>query len=347
MPESTDQNSLWKSILPSAFGSIGSIVGGIINRGQARRDIAEQNAYNHPKAQLARLREAGLPMAAMTGGNVGNQSSLPTSHSGTQIGEGVGKIGNYITTQMQLKQLKILDEEIRLKGTEADKNEAERDWLLSGRGEDRAGTNLTGMLKTRLNTSMLTEASQRITNALQNIDLSFRGAEKSLNIDKVRTDIASTLQGISSSLTQQEGNTISNDMARIALQFKGRMSLEDWKRAIKSNALLDKSLEEKDQDIFAKALSNSLSTLTFGESVREKQIHVAIQELQHTKLGMELKALGKWYEFVQESQKLFDPKEATLNPIEIGRRLSAFGYTTISNLTGGSPGATSILSTLK
>jgi len=110
-----------------------------LERAQSRGDIARQNAYNSPLQQIARLREAGLPNAALLNGTqAGNQSALPQTNK---------SLGNFITTQTQLKQLEILKAEIRLKNAEADESQARRDWLLSGRGEDRAGTNLTSNLR--------------------------------------------------------------------------------------------------------------------------------------------------------------------------------------------------------
>lgn len=98
----------------------GALGGAALARGGSRRAIREQNEYNHPKNQLQRIREAGLPAAAMFGGtHAGNQSVVAESGSG--LHEGVkGGIDAYIQTTMQQKQLEALQATI-------DKTKAEKE----------------------------------------------------------------------------------------------------------------------------------------------------------------------------------------------------------------------------
>lgn len=96
-------------LIAAGISAGGAIGGAALARGQSKRDIQEQNEYNSPINQVNRLREAGLPMAAFGGGtSTGNQSALPIQ-SGQQVGAG---ISNFITTQLTLKQLKLLDAQI-------------------------------------------------------------------------------------------------------------------------------------------------------------------------------------------------------------------------------------------
>jgi len=55
-------------LIGTALSSVSSGVGAAIQRGQAKRDLEDTKAYNHPKAALARISEAGLPFAPFTGG---------------------------------------------------------------------------------------------------------------------------------------------------------------------------------------------------------------------------------------------------------------------------------------
>lgn len=90
----------------------GALGGAALARGGSRRAIREQNEYNHPKNQLQRIREAGLPAAAMFGGaHAGNQSVVAESESG--VGEAIrGGIDSYISTTMQKKQLELMQAQI-------------------------------------------------------------------------------------------------------------------------------------------------------------------------------------------------------------------------------------------
>lgn len=106
--------------IPSLISGAGNIFGSMISRGQSRRDVQAQNLYNNPVNQLARLREAGLPYAAFANNQAGTQSSLPTT-SGEGVGEAGNKLGEHINTQLQLKQLKLLDEQIKTQEWETQK----------------------------------------------------------------------------------------------------------------------------------------------------------------------------------------------------------------------------------
>lgn len=98
-----------------------SLIGGAANRGGSRRAIREQNEYNSPANQLARIKEAGLPAAAYFGGSqsAGNQMNIPDTD--TKIGESVkGGIDTYIQASMQKKQLELIQAQI-------DKTNADKD----------------------------------------------------------------------------------------------------------------------------------------------------------------------------------------------------------------------------
>lgn len=104
---SNNMPTFWEVAGP-LLGKYGfEIAGGAIQRSQSRKDIREQNEYNKPINQLARMREAGLPMAAMTGAISGTQSSLPVTNQG-----GTQALSGFITTRMQLKQLELIDAQI-------------------------------------------------------------------------------------------------------------------------------------------------------------------------------------------------------------------------------------------
>lgn len=102
------------ALLPALIATIG---GSILSRGQSQGDIRRQNAYNHPVNQVRRLREAGLPFAAMGTNQTGNQSALPETNKGIQ--ETGQAIGNFISTRLQQKQIELIDSQIRKTDEEA------------------------------------------------------------------------------------------------------------------------------------------------------------------------------------------------------------------------------------
>lgn len=105
---------------------VAAIAGGLAQRGGSLADIRRSNLYNHPVNQVRRLREAGLPMAAM-GNNISNtQSQLPDSND-LGVGMAAGKLSEYITTRLQQKQLELIEEQIR-----KTKAEAEGAWKDAG-----------------------------------------------------------------------------------------------------------------------------------------------------------------------------------------------------------------------
>lgn len=122
MPE---ENKLLPPIIAGGSGLLGSIVGSISGAIQARKarkwaleDWNRQNAYNHPSAQMSRLREAGLNPnmiygtgtqaatgQATRGANVGNFQPPPLP-----LGEGIAQagqqgLGAYYDVQVKEAQL--------------------------------------------------------------------------------------------------------------------------------------------------------------------------------------------------------------------------------------------------
>lgn len=118
-----------------AVVAAGLTVGGALGSQEIQRNLSlknwnRQNAYNTPSAQIARLREAGLPLATMFGGQGGSTSS-PIDRPQVDPTLGVAQgIQAYNQTMMQRKQLQVMDQDLRTKTAEADIKEAERDFLL-------------------------------------------------------------------------------------------------------------------------------------------------------------------------------------------------------------------------
>jgi len=91
-----------------------TVVSGMNNRKMLR--------YNSPKAQISRLRAAGLPFAAFTAGQAGNQSSLPDV-------SGIGAAGNTLSSYFGSRNDQ---QDYRVKKNLADVSDADTRALLEG-----------------------------------------------------------------------------------------------------------------------------------------------------------------------------------------------------------------------
>lgn len=110
-------------ILPGV-GTAANIIGGVIARGQALKDARtarsqylEDRAYNEPKNQLARMREAGLPSAAYFTGGASSQSApnpvMPyeTDNNIASAGENISR---YQSTRLQRIQVEAAEENLAI-----------------------------------------------------------------------------------------------------------------------------------------------------------------------------------------------------------------------------------------
>lgn len=316
----------WQDLL-SIAPVIGDVIGGELARGQSRRDIARQNAYNHPAQQAQRLREAGLPLALMTGTASGNQSALPQT-SGQSIGGGVGKIANYITTQTQLKQLEILKEEARLKRSEADKNQAETDWLLSGRGIDRAGTNLTSNLRTQQLGAQLGTKAQEIANNIQSAISQNTPQRLQLENQKLTQDILSLIN--QRRLTDKQVDIATSEAAikRVIAGYQENMSREEFAKLLKENDLLDKNITGKGIENDIDAIRYRVSKATESNQIALSDMDLINRELSWDKLKTEFQTYNEYLQFKREADKMFKSGGLlTADPIEMGNRIMALLYT--------------------
>lgn len=104
---STQEGSTFWSDAVKQIPFIGPVLGGALDRGASRRAIERQNEYNKPINQLARLREAGLPFAAMTNAISGNQSQPAETAS-----SGLERLSDYSSTRVSQIQLDLIKAQI-------------------------------------------------------------------------------------------------------------------------------------------------------------------------------------------------------------------------------------------
>lgn len=124
-------------LLGSIVGSLGSAA---ISRRWAIKDLKAQNEYNSPRAQVKRLKQAGLPLATMFGGQGGSTSDQPrSSEIDPSLGAARG-MENYFQNRMQKAQLQLIDQQLREATAGADLKEGERDWYLNQKEKDQGWT---------------------------------------------------------------------------------------------------------------------------------------------------------------------------------------------------------------
>jgi hypothetical protein len=93
--------------ISAGTGMLNSLFQGISNRRQNKRMVDfwnMNNEYNHPAAQMARLREAGLNPALMYGQGTTGNSSAPVKDAGTAPANLGDPIGAYQNTKLQNAQ---------------------------------------------------------------------------------------------------------------------------------------------------------------------------------------------------------------------------------------------------
>lgn len=102
---------------------LGAAASWLLSRQAAQRDLQQQNQYNAPVEQVARLRAAGLPLAAMFGGGVSQQSEQPRA---TQVDPTLGvsdQIQKGMLMQFQQKQMELIEQQL-----ETEKAKTKQTW---------------------------------------------------------------------------------------------------------------------------------------------------------------------------------------------------------------------------
>lgn len=313
---------------PITIAALVSAGGGLIDRFISRGDIAKQNAYNSPTQQVARLKEAGLPMAALTGGVAGNQSQLP---EGAGFKEAVSK---YQSTSMQGKQLEILKAEARLKNAQADESEARRDWLL-GQVNDTSldMSNLTNQLRTSQNLQTSQLQGQSFANTISSFAARNASMKTLLENQTAIQNLARGLQGMGLVNKEIEGKELDNKIKDVVAQYQPGMSLEQFKHLVKSNNLLDVQIEGSNLDNEMKRIKNFIEEQTKHQQIHKIHMDDLQSVLNYERFGAEFKNYKEYQLFVDEVRRQFRGQNGFMS-MDSFRALAALAYTTITGLSG-------------
>lgn len=319
-------------LLKEAAPYAGQFITSQIERAQSRGDIARQNAYNSPVQQIARLREAGLPNAALlNGAQAGNQSNLPTTNK---------SLSSFISTQTQLKQLDILKAEIRLKNAEADESEARRNWLLSGRGEDRAGTNLTTNLKFGQTLLGNQNRGLELANKISDYEARNRPLKISLDNAEAAQRIQNAYQQYRLGETHITGAELDNKAKAIANKWNPKMNAAQLKNLTDTH---DLNITEKG----IKQLELELKQATQAGNIAGTDARNVQAMLSYDVAKEYFEDYQQYHKFVEDVQKEFDKGAMgwIKDPLARMKALMSLAYTTIQGPNG--QGAQGLLNFLK
>lgn len=247
-----------------AIPVIGSIGSAMLQQHYARKNWDRANAYNHPKEQIKRLREAGLPLASMFGGSGGSTTSAQeTPNIDPSLGTARG-IENYMQTGMMRKQIELLDSQIE--NTEAETNKTNIDANRSGilGGIDSLNLNFLkglGGSDTTINDTM-NNFERGVVRERQIKEAERVSKEVANKLDYIKLDVQQELHRMGK-LTEETirriENTIANtDSVRIGIQ-----------NALKTGKILDQNLIEGKHRITNLQEDTRLKRQQFSKNIQE------------------------------------------------------------------------------
>lgn len=319
--------------LASFVPIIGDALSGLIQRGQSRADIRRQNEYNDPASQLQRLRDAGLPMAAM-GNNIANtQSALPQTNQ-----KGLSGLQNYATNQINQKQLALLTEEIRLKKTEADKNEAETEWFLKNPNDLTVNSNLTRSLSSRVNLEEATSRGANIANRIQSTTAENLQTRFNIENTKGLAEIGKIISDTGLVNAHLKGVNYDNKIKEIVSKYQEGMSNGQLLKLGQEIKLLKSNITGRNIENDIAKIKHTIANATKESEIYGTDMENALKGLTYDRVSAEFKNYNQYMEFVQMVQDEINktPWEKIKDPIGTLRAMAAFAYTSITGLSGSS-----------
>lgn len=329
------------ALLPGLIGAAGSI----FSRAQSRGDIARQNAYNSPAQQLKRLREAGLPNAAALNQQASQQSSLPQTS-----GEGLGRnLGSFISTQTQLQQLAILKEEARLKGADADLKEAEREYLLSHKGEDIAGTNLTNSLKTKQGIEGAELQGKHLANKILGTEAGNIKYKTGQENQRRSVEIANMLHNNRLIGEHIKGAELQNRINNVIAQYQPNMSAQQLNKLILENGLIGQGIEGKKLQNAFDRIRNIIEENTMGAVIMGRGAEAMIKSIAWERAQEEFNNYKEYQKFVDSTQEQIrrTPWESVKDPMGTLENIMSFVYTSITGTQGQGTSTGNLLNFIK
>lgn len=239
----------WAAAIQAAASAVGTAANvtatGKLNKKnrQWQEDrMREQNEYNAPSQQMARLRAAGInPHLAYSQGSISNSSAgVNTPQSTPQDFSGIGDAAqSYVATRMQQTQLKQMEKAMEVQDSEKKLKEAQVIATLKGAAKtDQELLEMQRLLETKVDqskanlnqTNVNTElATKQIEKTLQDISSSKTGEKLSqAQIQSITQGIKESAQRIKLLKTEGKGKEIDNEVKSVQENM--------WKQGINPNS---------------------------------------------------------------------------------------------------------------
>lgn len=265
----------FQDILP-ALPIVGSLLGNIFQRSQARADQERANIYASPKSQVERLKEAGLGHGfLLTGRGPGGQSA---PIAGPQIDPTLGtakSLETHFTSTMQQKQLELMDAEIYNKTQDGRVKAGQADWMTTAGPTGR--TNQAELLRTKLSTDQARLIGQDIANSIKGTDLAIL---KEFGRPTAEAKYKGLLQANIGQGLKNQGQALDNEAQQIAneiqrkygmpmaeAQLKNVLTATEAKHVEIAQRRLNLSVDEKLKE--ATALANLENLIARNDQLRQ------------------------------------------------------------------------------
>lgn len=336
-------------LLATAIPAVSEAIGAMINRGQSRRDIERQNEYNSPINQVRRLNEAGLPMSAMTGNITGNQSALPQT-SGTGVAGAGGKIASYITTAIQQQQLELLVAQTKKENAEANKADAESNYLLQGVDEPYTPTNLTRGIALGQGIQSAQKKGAELANQITEVAAENAKTKTMLENTEAMERIQNLIASRQDTFTNIKGKELENAMKEIELRYKPQMSEAEFRKLLADTGLVNSNKTGKDIDNDIQSIRYQIEKATQENQIQSSNIDLALKELTWESTQAYFDNYQQYQEFVQRVRAEMNKDIIPKSMEEFKARLKAafaLAYTTVTGITGQSPNLTNLIKSIK
>lgn len=290
--------------------------------------IAQQNAYNHPAKQLARLRKAGLPYAAYGEGGAagaGNQSGL---FDGKEFDNAAGYLSQVLTNQKDQEAINMVKLEQDMQRMKNRVYGSEVNWLLDMKGPDGITPNQITNLKAMQGTNLANQKSLEIGNDIAGMVRNSKQAFLDTELEKAKTDLSNALK-------LGEGYDLDNALKDVNLEYLPKMNDSQLATWAKQRGLISEQTTGKQLNNDLKAIRVNVERMTQNYQIDNAKVDNLTKWLDYDKLKEYFKSYKDYMHFVRETQKAFNSD--TWANLSFSERLSAaasFAYTTISSATG-------------
>jgi hypothetical protein len=207
----------------SAAGTLGSQVGSLVGRKrQAKRankwnikQWERQNAYNHPRAQMQRLKEAGLNPNLIYGDSASGATGMADRPPTAEIPDAnvnVGQIGDAMDHILKGQQIRLMDAQVNQTNA-VTKSTMLKNVMQTLKNLEEQGR-VPYYLTNAFNEAQLNDATQ----ALQWVKVSGETGLYNARVDQIRQEIEVAIQTL-------KGKELENTLKRLHIKMR-RVGLE-------------------------------------------------------------------------------------------------------------------------